>query len=328
MGSISFPNLGLEFAVGKSFSIFGFEVAFYGVIMAVSMICGALIAYHEAKRTGQKVDDYIDYTLFGILGGIIGARTYYVIFEWDYYGKNLSQIFNLRAGGLAIYGGVIGAVAVLFIFCKIKKLNPLKFIDTAVFGLLLGQIIGRWGNFFNREAYGSFTDNIFAMRIPVADAAVVTDALKVVENGVTYVQVHPTFLYESVLNLVLLALLIVFRDKRKFYGETFLRYLMGYGIIRFFIEGLRTDQLQFHGVAVSQILSAVLFAAALGIIVFMRLRLSGKPSLVDPIPVKGAKSEADDEDFDTDEEAEEDEDSDEEDDEDIDDIDETENIDN
>ena len=280
MGSIRFPNLGFEVNVGREFSLFGLNVAFYGVIIAVGMIAGALVAYSDARRTGQKVDDYIDYTLFGMLGAIVGARLYYVIFEWDYYGSNLKEIINVRNGGLAIYGGIIGAVLVLLIFCKIKKLKPLKMLDTIVLGLIVGQIIGRWGNFFNREAYGGFTDCIFAMQIPVKDAAVVADELIVSIHGAEYVQVHPTFLYESFLNLILFIILMVFRNKRKFYGETLCRYLLGYGIIRFFIEGMRTDQLTFHGVAVSQVLSAVLAVGALGVIIIMRVRLRGSESLI------------------------------------------------
>lgn len=276
MGEIRFPNLGLEFSVGKEFSIFGFEIAFYGIIIALGLIAGALVAYHDAKRSGQSVDLYMDYTLFGMLGAIVGARLYYVIFEWDYYSKNLDQIINLRAGGLAIYGAIIGATLVLLVFCKIKKANPLKMLDTIVLGIVVGQIIGRWGNFFNREAYGGFTDSLFAMQIPVKDATVVNTDMIVNVEGAFYVQVHPTFLYESFLNTILLVLLLVFRDKKKFYGETLCRYLLGYGIIRFFIEGMRTDQLQLKGVAVSQVLSAVLAVAALAVIVVMRIRLKGK----------------------------------------------------
>ena len=192
------------------------------------------------------------------------------------------------------------------IFCKVKKMKFFKFTDTAVLGLITGQIIGRWGNFFNREAFGSYTDSLFAMQIPVADIGTnvdVTDAMKVMINGVEYVQVQPTFLYESVLNLVLLILLLIFRDKKKFYGETFCRYLMGYGVIRFIVEGFRTDQLKIGSVAVSQILSAVLFVAALAIVIVMRMRLKGKPSQLDPIPVKKSKISA----VDLDDEAEEEE---------------------
>lgn len=296
MGPIQFPNLGFEIEVGKSFMLFGkFEIAYYGITMALSMIFGAIVAYREAKRTGQKVDDYVDYTIFGILGGVVGARLYYVAFKWDTYKDNLLEIFNLRGGGLAIYGAVIGAALVAVIFCKIKKMNFWKFADTAVLGLITGQIIGRWGNFFNREAFGSFTDSLFAMRIPLADASTgvlnpnALEAITVTVNGAQYVQVHPTFLYESVLNLLLIILLIIFRDKKKFYGETFCRYLIGYGVIRFIIEGFRTDQLRIGEIAVSQVLSAVLAAAAIVFVIVTRVRLKGKPAQIDPIPPRKKK---------------------------------------
>lgn len=278
MESIRFPNLGFEVFVNKGFTLFGLEIAIYGITMALGMIFGAIVAYNEAKRTGQKVDDYVDYTIFGIIFGIIGARLYYVAFEWDQYKDNLIQILNLRAGGLAIYGAVIGSVLCAIVFCKIKKMSFWKFADTAVFGLITGQIIGRWGNFFNREAYGCYTDGLFAMQIPVKDAAVVNDAITVTVNGAQYVQVHPTFLYESVLNLLLIVLLIIFRNRKKFRGETFCRYLVGYGVIRFFLEGLRVDQLQIKGVAVSQVLSAVLAVAALVFIIVKYVTLKGKKS--------------------------------------------------
>lgn len=296
MGPIQFPNLGFEIEVGKSFMLFGkFEIAYYGITMALGMIFGAIVAYREAKRTGQKVDDYVDYTIFGILGGVVGARLYYVAFKWDTYKDNLLEIFNLRGGGLAIYGSIIGAALVAVIFCKIKKINFWRFADTAVFGLITGQIIGRWGNFFNREAFGSFTDSLFAMRIPLADASTgvlnpnALEAITVTVNGAQYVQVQPTFLYESMLNLLLIIILIIFRDKKKFYGETFCRYLIGYGVIRFVIESFRTDQLRIGQIAVSQVLSAVLAAAVLAFVIVMRIRLRGKPAQIDPIPPRKKK---------------------------------------
>ncbi|MBD5157322.1 MAG: prolipoprotein diacylglyceryl transferase [Butyrivibrio sp.] len=298
MGPIQFPNLGFEIEVGKSFMLFGkFEIAYYGITMALGMIFGAIVAYREAKRTGQKVDDYVDYTIFGILGGVVGARLYYVAFKWDTYKDNLLEIFNLRGGGLAIYGSIIGAALVAVIFCKIKKINFWRFADTAVFGLITGQIIGRWGNFFNREAFGSFTDSLFAMRIPLADASTgvlnpnALEAITVTVNGAQYVQVQPTFLYESMLNLLLIILLIIFRDKKKFYGETFCRYLIGYGVIRFVIESFRTDQLRIGQIAVSQVLSAVLAAAVLVFVIVMHIRLKGKPAQIDPIPPRKKKGE-------------------------------------
>lgn len=285
MGVIRFPNLGFEVNVGKQFDIFGFSIAFYGIIIAVGMVLGAVVAYSDAKRTGQKVDDYIDYTIFGIIGAIVGARLYYVIGEWEYYKDNLAQIFNIRAGGLAIYGAVIGAVLVLFIFCKVKKFKfnkMLMMMDTIVLGLVVGQIIGRWGNFFNREAYGCFTDNLFAMQIPVEDATVVKDSLIVTIHGEEFIQVHPTFLYESFLNLILFGILMLFRNKKKFHGENLCRYLLGYGLIRFFIEGIRVDQLIVKGVVISQVLSAVLAIGALAVMIVMRTRLLKQPNLAIP----------------------------------------------
>lgn len=285
MGSIRFPNLGFEVNAGNHFDVFNFSIAFYGIIIAVGMICGAMVAYADAKKSGQKVDDYVDYTIFGIIGAVIGARLYYVIAEWSYYKDNLLQIFNIRAGGLAIYGGIIGAVIVLLVFCKIKKYKMSKLLmmmDTIVLGLIVGQIIGRWGNFFNREAYGCFTDNIFAMQIPVEDAKVVKESLIVTVHGVEYVQVHPTFLYESFFNLILFAILMIFRNKKKFQGENLCRYLLGYGIIRFFIEGIRVDQLIIKGVVISQVLSAVLAVGSLAVIIVMRTRLIKQPNIVIP----------------------------------------------
>ena len=273
MGDIKFPHLGLEFNVGNGFTIFGIEIAFYGIIIALGMIIAAVVCFEYIKKIGQDVNLYMDYFIFGVIGAIIGARIYYVIFEWDFYSRFPEEILNLRGGGLAIYGAIIGAVLVLLIFCKIKKTKPLQMLDVIVIGLLIGQIIGRWGNFFNREAYGGYTDCLFAMQIPVKDAAVVTKDLVVATDSGFYVQVHPTFLYESFLNSVVLTLMLVFRKTLKFEGENLCRYLLGYGVIRFFIEGMRTDQLQFKGVAVSQVLSAVLAVGALVTIVVVRVMI-------------------------------------------------------
>lgn len=293
MGKIRFPHLGLEFSVGNSFSIFGFEIAFYGIIIALGMIVGAFVAYRDAKKSGQNVDDYVDYTLFGIIGSIIGARLYYVAFEWDYYKENLSQIINLRAGGLAIYGAIIGAVLVLIVYCKIKKKNIFQMLDTIVLGLVVGQIIGRWGNFFNREAYGGFTDSLFAMQIPIKDATVVNSDMIVVVDGISHVQVQPTFLYESFFNLILFVILMIFRGKKKFYGENLCRYLLGYGIIRFFIEGMRTDQLLIKNVPVSQALSFVLAVGALGVMITMHvLKRKEKWLVIPPATTKAEEKTA------------------------------------
>ncbi len=294
MGPIRFPNLGWEFNLPTGFYIGSFEIRFYGLIIAIGLLSGALLAYHEAKRTGQKVDDYIDYTFFAVIGALLCARIYYVAFEWDYYSQHPKEIIDIRGGGIAIYGAVIGGAIALLIFSKVKKLKFFKMADTIIPGLLIGQIIGRWGNFFNREAFGGFTDNLLAMQLPLKDVAAdtVNSSMMVMVDGVQYVQVHPTFLYESVLNLIVLALILVFRDKKKFYGETLCRYFIGYGIVRFFVEGLRTDQLQFsNGLAVSQILSIVLVVIGLGITIFMHIKLRGKESILDQIPVNGKVEE-------------------------------------
>lgn len=280
--TIRFPHLGLTLHPGKSFTVFGLEIAFYGVIIGLSMLFGALVAYREAKKTGQKVDDYIDFTLYTLIAAIIGARIYYVIFEWDYYRQNPLQIFNLRAGGLAIYGGVLASVLTLFIFTKVKKLKFWLMADTAVQGLIIGQILGRWGNFFNREAFGGYTDNFLAMQLPLGEAKGVTKELiehLVIIDGVGYVQVHPTFLYESVWNLLLFIGICLYKRHKKFDGEIFAIYLIGYGVGRFLIESLRTDQLVIKalgGIAASQVLSVILVILGAAFVVYNRVRLKKK----------------------------------------------------
>ncbi len=277
--TIRFPHLGLTLNPGKSFTVFGIDIAYYGVIIALGMLCGALVAYREAKKTGQKVDDYIDFTLYTLIAAIIGARIYYVIFEWDYYSAHPLEIFNLRAGGLAIYGGVLASVLTLFIFTKVKKLKFWLMADTAVQGLIIGQIIGRWGNFFNREAFGGYTDSLFAMQLPVSEAKGITQELIehiVTIDGVSFVQVHPTFLYEGVWNLLLFIGICIYKRHKKFDGEIFAIYLIGYGVGRFFIESLRTDQLVIKalgGIAASQVLSIILILLAVAFVVYNRVKL-------------------------------------------------------
>ena len=277
--TIRFPHLGLTLNPGKSFTVFGIEIAYYGVIIALGMLAGALVAYREAKKTGQKVDDYIDFTLYTLIAAIIGARIYYVIFEWDYYSAHPLETFNLRAGGLAIYGGVIASALTLFIFTKVKKLKFWLMADTAVQGLIIGQIIGRWGNFFNREAFGGYTDSLVAMQLPVSEAKGITQELiehLVTIDGVSYVQVHPTFLYEGTWNLLLFIGICLYKRHKKFDGEIFAIYLMGYGVGRFIIEGLRTDQLVIKalgGIAASQVLSIILIVLAVAFVIYNRVQL-------------------------------------------------------
>ena len=273
---IRFPHLGIEIAsLGKGITIGGFTIAFYGMIIAFGMVMGYLMTAFQAKRTGQEPDLYLDLALWDIVFAVIGARIYYVIFTWDYYKDNLLQIFNTRGGGLAIYGGVIAGVITTIIFGKVRKQNFFQLLDTACIGLITGQIIGRWGNFCNREAFGGYTNGLFAMQLKQSDVAasnlthsVLKHAVEI--DGTRYIQVHPTFLYESLWNIGVLIILLLFTKHRKYNGQIFLIYLLGYGLGRVWSEGLRTDQLIFFGtgVAVSQVLSGVLVVASAAILIY------------------------------------------------------------
>ncbi len=283
-GDIAFPHLGIYLEnVPKSFSIFGFSIAFYGVIIGIGVLAGILMAAREARVTGQNPDIYWDFAIYAVIFSVIGARLYYVIFAWDNYKDDLLSIFNTRNGGMAIYGGVIGAFLTLFIYCRIKKQNPFQMGDTGVMGLILGQIIGRWGNFMNREAFGEYTDSLFAMRLPieaVRSSYISENIAAHIVEGTNYIQVHPTFLYESLWNLMILVLMLCYRKHKKFQGEMCLFYLGGYGLGRFFVEGLRTDQLLIPGtqLAVSQILAlcTVIFSVSADIIIRYRIKKKDK----------------------------------------------------
>lgn len=281
--NIDFPNLGIHLEhVGKTVTVFNFDIAYYGIVIGIGIVAGLAIAMWQARRTGQNPEDYIDLAMYAVIFGIIGARIYYVAFSWDMYKDDLLSILNIREGGLAIYGGVIAAVITVFIFAKWKKLSPFLLLDTAGLGLVTGQMIGRWGNFFNREVFGEYTNSLLAMRLPV-DAVRSSDISETMWNhvetvkGVNYIQVHPTFLYESLWCLMVLLLMIIYGRYKKFDGEVFLFYLAGYGAGRFWIEGIRTDQLLLPvvGLPVSQVLSGVLIVVSVVWIILGR-RKAGK----------------------------------------------------
>jgi len=285
---IWFPFIGISInnvdniAIHNLFGL-GFDIYWYGIIIAVGVLLGLLTVCREAERTGQSRDIYIDYLLWAVIFCVIGARLYFVIFKWDDFRDNLWNIFAIRNGGLAIYGGVIGGVIVSIIYTKVKKISLPKFLDTAVFGLIVGQIIGRWGNFLNREAFGGYTESFFAMRykaeqIKETSQEVLNNLkrfkIEGTEQIVEFVQVHPTFFYESMWNLGLFIIMSLYKKYKKFDGELAAIYFCGYGIGRFWIEGLRTDQLTIGntGIAVSQFLSAVLVILSVIFIIFKRYK--------------------------------------------------------
>ncbi|MFV0440644.1 MAG: prolipoprotein diacylglyceryl transferase [Lachnospirales bacterium] len=259
--TIWFPHLNLEFfnIDGVAFSIGGFDAMWYGVLIAIGMLTGYALALWNAERTGFDKTLIDDFLPFAIIFGILGARLYYVIFSWDYYKDNLSSILNLRQGGLAIYGGIIAAVLYGIYFCHKRKVSFFSLADISMPSLLLGQAIGRYGNFINREVYGNYTDNIFAMRILLEDAAITSE--EIMNNLVTYmdqvyIQVHPTFFYESSINFCIAIALLIYTKRKRFDGEIFLLGMMGYGFIRFIIEGIRVDRLLIGNtpIAISQLL--------------------------------------------------------------------------
>lgn len=278
-GDIAFPNLGIYLKeVPKSFSVFGFEIAFYGLIIGIGVLAGILMAVRMAKVTGQNPEDYWDFAIYAVFFSIVGARIYYVIFAWDFYKNDLLSIFKVRNGGMAIYGAVIAAFLTLFVYCKLKKKNPLLMGDTAMPGLILGQAIGRWGNFMNREVFGEYYDGLFSMQLPVAAVRsrdISDNIASHIPEGANYINVHPTFLYESVWNLLIMVLILAFWKHRKFDGELCLLYLGGYGVGRFIIEGIRTDTLFIPGteIPVSQVLALLMAVFALGADIAVRIKI-------------------------------------------------------
>jgi phosphatidylglycerol:prolipoprotein diacylglycerol transferase len=279
---IAFPNIGVYLKnVPKNFSVFGFSIALYGVIIGLGFLVALIIIARVAKWTDQNPDDYWDIAIYIIIFSILGARAYYVFFAWDYYKDDPISVFNIRNGGLAIYGGVLAGLLTIFIYTRVKKKSFLLFADTIMFGLVFGQVMGRWGNFTNREAFGEYTDGLFAMRLPVemVRSGEITELMRQHMSETTnYIQVSPTFLYESMWNLGLFIILLLYCKHKKFDGEILLLYLGGYGLGRAWIEGLRTDQLIMHttGLPVSQMLaiSLVIFAVITDIIVRVKLKKS------------------------------------------------------
>ena len=278
---IWFVNLGIKIQKLDriAFSVFGIDIYWYGILIVLGILGGSLITAYEIKRTKQDINLYLDFLAYAILGSLLCARIYYIVFSWDYFKNNLDQIFAIRNGGIAIYGAIIGGFITAIIYTKVKKISFLKFTDSIVMGLLVGQIIGRFGNFVNREAFGGYTDSIFALRYLKSQVSNLTqDVLNNVVNvnGTEYIQVHPTFLYEAFWNFCILIFILFYRKNKKFEGELTFIYFLLYGIGRFIIEGLRTDSLMIYGtnLRVSQVLSLLFSIIALIFLVLKRRKIN------------------------------------------------------
>ena len=260
---VVFPRLGLEFSISDTaFTLFGIEIKWYGLLIALGMLLAMIYGFSQMKKYGVDPDRAMDAVIGGVLGGLIGARVYFVIMSWDSYSGDWTAIFNISKGGLAIYGGIIGALLVGGIVAKIRKIRLLPLFDVVGIGFLLGQGIGRWGNFTNQEAFGCNTHSLFGMSSGRIQQWIMNngDTATLAFGDVMEVSqpVHPCFLYESLWCLIGFILLAIFAKKiRRYDGQIFLIYIAWYGLGRFFIEGLRTDSLMIGSLRISQCLAAV-----------------------------------------------------------------------
>lgn len=285
--NINFPHLGIELEhVGRSISILGFHITYYGMLIGLALVAGIFITIYFAVKSRQNIEHYLDLVIGTVLWGVVGARLYYVLFSWDRYQGHFFRIFNLRQGGLAFYGALMAAVLFTVFYAKRKRENSMRLLDTATVGLIAGQIIGRFGNFFNRESFGGYTDGLFAMQLPVdaVRTADITEKMRehIVElEGISYIQVHPAFLYEMVWNLMILVLVLLYYKKKMFEGELFLIYIALYGIGRTWIEALRVDKLHlpFGNLPVSLIFAVVSAAVSIVLIIHFRKEVERKKQM-------------------------------------------------
>lgn len=280
--TVSFPGLGIEnITIDRvAFTLFGIPVYWYGILAAVAVLLGLVLSMRSAKKFGVKPDDIADLMIVLVPFMIVFARLYYVIFEWDQFKDNLWSIFNLRTGGLAFYGGVIGGVLAMLIVTKVKKISLSRVIDLMIVYVPLGHGIGRWGNFFNQEAFGYNTTLPWGMY-----SEGTYDYLLQTGIGNPDLPVHPTFLYEFLANMVIFVLLIIIRKRSVRPFVTTASYFTLYGIVRFFTESLRTDSLYLFGTGIrsSMLLSAVMVVLGGGYIIYMKFRpvVPGEAGLVD-----------------------------------------------
>ena len=293
MTTVYFPGLGLEFSISDvAFSIGGFEIYWYAIVMCLGCVLAVLTAYKLSPTFGINGDRFVDVIFAGFIGGIVGARAYYVIFDWDRYKDNLLEIFNFRNGGMAFYGSVIGGVLLAYIVCRKRRQNVAACLDVAGIGFLIGQGFGRWGNFFNQEAFGCNTNLPWGMISEKTTAYLESmktyfDVRDIVVDPAA--PVHPCFLYESIWCFIGLGVLLWLIRRRKFDGQLFLTYIAWNCFGRFFIEGLRTDSLMIGKfIRVSQLLAAVGFIVAVGLILYMfnRIKTLNDPDLFMPFGMR------------------------------------------
>ena len=285
---ISFPALGISLNPPRGFSVGPLYIHFYGLIIACGLMLAVYYACKRSRQAGLDEDTLLDGVLWVTPFAILCARAYYCAFSWSLYKNNPISVLYIWEGGLAIYGGVLGAAIGVALFCKIKKCSLPALLDLVSLGFLIGQSMGRWGNFFNREAFGDYTNSLFAMAIPtdyyvgkgtltgMINSGIITSEMAnhmQVYDGMQWITVHPTFLYESVWNLILLIVIFIYRKHKKFDGEIFLMYLWGYGLGRVWIEGLRSDSLMlpFFNMKVSQMIAAICVLACSVLIVKKRM---------------------------------------------------------
>lgn len=262
MNKIGFLGLGIDmFNINTvAFTLFGKEIYWYGIIIAFGFLLAIIVCSNICKKDDLTKDNVYDIVLWATIPAIICARIYYVIFNFEDYINNPVDIFKIWEGGIAIYGAIIGAAVMVFIYCRKSGIKTLKAFDLGVIGVTIGQIIGRWGNFVNAEAHGSITDLPWRMAI---------------FEGGKIIEVHPTFLYESLWNIGVLSILLILYFRKKFDGQIFYTYVLGYGIGRAIIEGLRTDSLYLGPVRVSQMLAIIS-----AVIAFILLIISYKKSTI------------------------------------------------
>lgn len=283
--TVAFPGLGLSFEISRvAFSIGGYPIYWYGITFASGFVLGMLYFHLRARKLGIHPYDGLDVLLWAVIGGMIGARAYYVAFQWEMYKDNLIKVFAFREGGIAMYGGVIGSVLAGYIAARAKKAKFLPILDGGLTGLLLAQAVGRWGNFFNNEAFGCNTTLPWGMTSNTISRYLFNMSDTLAQRGILVdptVPVHPTFFYEFAWNLLgFLLLAFVLTPRRRYDGQVSLGYMAWYGLGRFFIEGLRTDSLMLGSFRVSQLLAALLFTGSVLIMAALHFRYKKAPAVL------------------------------------------------